>query len=377
MAERQHSEQAAKRRSKGGKAHGADEPMRQHELGAADFWHGKSHRGKELVRQHSDRWEAEFSVSLVSDVQDKGAPGSLATPIAVAVGALVLGKMFGGYAPSTMPAPGPAPSLPSNVPSGSILSGLGELIGKLTAGGAAPQVNSWVGPGANEPIEPGQLGSALGQNTLNELSQRTGMSQQELLNQLAAVLPKVIHQMTPNNRVPTPADLEKDDFRTVLLRVTNPAQKISSWGADHLEHVSTLLGGRFVLGSTIENDLEAHELLHRGLPRAALSSLVDKLQIIGVGDASEALGMSIRTFQRHKNTPVLHLDVQQSGRTWKFAEILTKATRVFGSQDEAEQWLKRPAIGLDRKRPVDLLTTPAGVKLVEDYLERLAYDVYT
>ena len=59
------------------------------------------------------------------------------------------------------------------------------------------------------------------------------------------------------------------------------------------------------------------------------------------------------------------------------AEILAKATRVLGSQEEAEQWLKRPAIGLDRRRPVDLLTTPAGAKLVETYLGRLEYGVYT
>jgi uncharacterized protein YidB (DUF937 family) len=141
--------------------------------------------------------------------------GNLATPIAVAVGALILGKMFGGSsAPAPAPgrpAPAPAPtqSLPTNAPAGSVLGGLGDLIGKLTAGGAAPQVNSWVGPGQNQPIQPGQLGSALGQNTLNELSQRTGMSQQELLAQLATVLPQLINHLTPNGRMPTLADLEK------------------------------------------------------------------------------------------------------------------------------------------------------------------------
>jgi uncharacterized protein YidB (DUF937 family) len=137
--------------------------------------------------------------------------GNLATPIAVAVGALILGKMFGG---SSAPAPGrvppaPAPSLPANPPAGSVMGGLSDLIGKLTAGGAAPQVNSWIGPGQNQPIQPGQLGGALGQNVLNELSQRTGMSQQELLNQLAAVLPQLINHLTPNGRMPTLADLEK------------------------------------------------------------------------------------------------------------------------------------------------------------------------
>src|ERR1700761_1301193 len=113
--------------------------------------------------------------------------GNLATPIAVALGALILGKMFSG---SSTPAPGPATPapqpVPTNAPAGSILGGLSDLIGKLTAGGAAPQVNSWIGQGANQPIQPGQLGSALGQTTLDDLAARTGMSREELLNQLAA-----------------------------------------------------------------------------------------------------------------------------------------------------------------------------------------------
>ena len=135
--------------------------------------------------------------------------GNLATPIAVALGALILGKMFGGGSSASSPAPTPPQPVPTDAPAGSILGGLGDLIGKLTAGGAGPQVNSWVGSGANQPIQPGQLGSALGQNTLNELSQRTGMSQQELLNQLATVLPQFINHLTPNGRMPTLADLEK------------------------------------------------------------------------------------------------------------------------------------------------------------------------
>jgi putative toxin-antitoxin system antitoxin component (TIGR02293 family) len=145
----------------------------------------------------------------------------------------------------------------------------------------------------------------------------------------------------------------------------------------NLQETLELLGGRVVLGAAIHSELDAHELLHRGLPRAALSSLLDKLHFIASDEATEALGVSLRTLQRHKSEPDAPLDVQQSGRAWKFAEILAKATRVLGSQDEAEQWLRRPAIGLDQQRPVDLLTTPAGVKLVDDYLGRLEYNVYT
>jgi putative toxin-antitoxin system antitoxin component (TIGR02293 family) len=61
---------------------------------------------------------------------------------------------------------------------------------------------------------------------------------------------------------------------------------------------------------------------------------------------------------------------------WKFAEILAKATEGFGSQREAEQWMKRPATGLEQRRPIESLETPAGVELVESFLERLEYSVY-
>jgi putative toxin-antitoxin system antitoxin component (TIGR02293 family) len=63
--------------------------------------------------------------------------------------------------------------------------------------------------------------------------------------------------------------------------------------------------------------------------------------------------------------------------TRKFAEILSRATTLFGSQATAEQWLEQPATGLDQRRPIDLMTTPTGLELVDDYLGRIEYGVYT
>lgn len=68
---------------------------------------------------------------------------------------------------------------------------------------------------------------------------------------------------------------------------------------------------------------------------------------------------------------------EQSGEACKFAEILTKATELFGDQEAAEAWLSTPAIGLEQRRPVDLLATPVGVRQVEDLLVRMDYGVYT
>jgi len=61
----------------------------------------------------------------------------------------------------------------------------------------------------------------------------------------------------------------------------------------------------------------------------------------------------------------------------RFAEIFAKATEVIGSPEEAEQWLYRPQMGLDQQRPIDLLKTPASVEVVQDFLTRLEYGVYT
>lgn len=142
--------------------------------------------------------------------------------------------------------------------------------------------------------------------------------------------------------------------------------------------VAGLLGAPHTLRKVPQNPIEAHEMLLRGLPTKALTYLVQNLVFLNWDDAfAKAVGMSQRTYQRHTSTAAKALTPEQSGRTWKFAEILAKAAAIFGSKEEAEQWLERPATGLDRRRPIDLLATPAGVELIEDFLVRLEYGVYT
>lgn len=144
-----------------------------------------------------------------------------------------------------------------------------------------------------------------------------------------------------------------------------------------LHRVTELLGGTRLLARHITSPLEAHDMLLRGLPPSALDHLVGQLTLIQKTDSLEkAVGMSVRTYQRRKDAPAKPLSQEQSGRAWKFAEILSRATDVFGSQVEAERWLEQPAIGLDQRRPIDLLATPAGVELVEEHLTRLDYGVY-
>lgn len=136
-----------------------------------------------------------------------------------------------------------------------------------------------------------------------------------------------------------------------------------------------LLGGRATLRRTVRSRLDAHDLLERGLPANALRHLVEHVDLLVHNWA--AVGMSLRTYQRVRDASEKPLNRDQSGRTWKFAEILGRATALLGSQAEAEGWLERPAMALDQRRPIDLLSTPVGVEAVEDHLTRLEYGVYT
>ena len=80
---------------------------------------------------------------------------------------------------------------------------------KLQQGGLGDVVNSWVGSGQNQPVSPGQLGSALGPGVIKTLSQMTGVSEDDLSKQLSQILPGVVNSLTPNGRLPTMAELSK------------------------------------------------------------------------------------------------------------------------------------------------------------------------
>ena len=139
-------------------------------------------------------------------------------------------KHFSGGQPGSAPAPAPSSSNGSNagLPGGSIGGGIGDLLkgglGGLLAGGAAGSVisgglgdllkqlqqngqgtaaNSWVSPGPNKPISPGDLASALGADQISSLMSQSGLSRDELLTGLSQHLPDVVNHLTPDGRLPT------------------------------------------------------------------------------------------------------------------------------------------------------------------------------
>jgi uncharacterized protein YidB (DUF937 family) len=135
----------------------------------------------------------------------------------------ILGGLLGGK-PSSTPAtnvsagakpggslsdliPGGLGGLLGGAAAGSVLSGgLGKLIKELQDSGHGRVAQSWVGTEQNQEIAPHHLADALGTDTLDALSQQTGLGREDLLAGLSQHLPDLIDQLTPQGRLPTEAE---------------------------------------------------------------------------------------------------------------------------------------------------------------------------
>jgi uncharacterized protein YidB (DUF937 family) len=147
-------------------------------------------------------------MSGFDDMIRSAAPGgNLGKPLMIALGALLAsGVLFRGGA-------GQAASVPTQPTSdegaGGVLGGLGGLLDKLQQGGLGNAVNSWIGSGQNQPVTPNQLGSALGPGIIKMLAQKSGLSEDEIRQQLSQVLPGLVDKLTPNGRMPTATELSQ------------------------------------------------------------------------------------------------------------------------------------------------------------------------
>jgi uncharacterized protein YidB (DUF937 family) len=93
---------------------------------------------------------------------------------------------------------------------GSVVSGgLNDLLKQFQQSGHSDTANSWVGTGPNKAISPNDLGSALGAEKINALMSQSGMSRDDLLQDLSEYLPQVVDQLTPEGRLPSEQEVAR------------------------------------------------------------------------------------------------------------------------------------------------------------------------
>ncbi len=109
----------------------------------------------------------------------------------------ILGSLFGGGAGAGMGGGSTGGGL-----GGLLGGGLGELDQRFRQTGHGQAMDSWVGTGPNRDMQPHDLEAALGPDVIEDLTESTGLSRQEILQRLSRELPHAVDQYTPHGRLP-------------------------------------------------------------------------------------------------------------------------------------------------------------------------------
>lgn len=84
--------------------------------------------------------------------------------------------------------------------------GLQGLIQTFEQKGLGNVISSWVGTGQNLPISAEQLQSVLGNEQVQAMAQKLGLSPQDISSHLSQLLPQVVDKVTPDGTVPQGGD---------------------------------------------------------------------------------------------------------------------------------------------------------------------------
>jgi uncharacterized protein YidB (DUF937 family) len=80
--------------------------------------------------------------------------------------------------------------------------GVQGVVNEFEKNGLGPTVKSWIGTGPNQPISPDELHKVLGPDLMQRLSEKSGLSVQDLAQKLSQLLPQAVDKLTPNGAVP-------------------------------------------------------------------------------------------------------------------------------------------------------------------------------
>ncbi len=86
--------------------------------------------------------------------------------------------------------------------------GLSGLIEKFQKNGLGEVVSSWIGTGANQPISANQISNALGTENITQMASNAGVSENQMSDGLASIIPQIIDKLTPDGKVPEGGMLE-------------------------------------------------------------------------------------------------------------------------------------------------------------------------
>ncbi len=83
--------------------------------------------------------------------------------------------------------------------------GITGLLNNARSQGLEGAVQSWIGTGANHQVTADQIENLIGQDRLNQLASRVGVSPETARAALSRVLPMIVDHATPQGKMPQAA----------------------------------------------------------------------------------------------------------------------------------------------------------------------------
>lgn len=103
---------------------------------------------------------------------------------------------------------------------------------------------------------------------------------------------------------------------------------------------------------------------------------VEQLRALGFSDDElYALIAPRRTLDRRRAKGEM-LSPVESDRVQRVERIWAHGVRVFSDPEKFARWLRKESRALDHVRPIDLLASETGAKLVEEELHRIDFGIF-
>lgn len=119
--------------------------------------------------------------------------------------------------------------------------------------------------------------------------------------------------------------------------------------------------------------VQRHDLIKAGLPIRIIKNALATYHGISEERLLKAIGLSAKTLQRRAGS---RLGLRHSDTAMALIEVTSLAEQVLGTRSLAERWLAQPAIALEGRCPLDLVSSYPGIEAIKELLTRIEYGVY-
>lgn len=135
-----------------------------------------------------------------------------------------------------------------------------------------------------------------------------------------------------------------------------------------------MLGGGSFLLKEPSSALEYVAAGREGIRKAAVEHLSRQMSI-PMKDMADLLSVSYKTLSRKRSDD--RLDALTSSMSIEIAGAVARGLIVFGDLDRLRRWLRKENRALGGSRPVELLNTPTGIRIVCRLLHRIQEGILT